>query len=72
MIASLLRPFAIPLAVAAVIAALITYVFWQSTRVENLQDEVENLEQSITVKEEAYEVRTRPVPSAVSDILDRM
>lgn len=72
MILRLLQPLAVPLAVAATIAALCGYIYWQSTRVGHLQTEVENLEQSIEIKEEVHEVRTRPVPAAVGDILDRM
>jgi hypothetical protein len=54
------------------VAALVTYIWVKLNSVEALEDEVENLEQTISVKEEAYEVRTRPVPTAVSDVLDRM
>jgi hypothetical protein len=57
---------------AFAVAALVTYVWVRLNSVEALEDEVMNLEQAISVKEEAYEVRTRPVPATVSDILDRM
>lgn len=72
MIARVLAPYLLPIAVAACIAALCGYVYWQLSRVGELEAVIENLEQSLSVKEEVNEVRTRPVPAVVSDILDRM
>ena len=59
----------------ALLAALGIFALFQKVRADRAGEKVEKLEaevQTLEIKEEAHEVRRRPVPADMHVILDRM